>query len=81
MRGLHNRVRRLEQAVPVDLGELTDAELDWRLALLLAPVLDKPAEEIQAAIPEWSADGTLRSLVARVAAHTPKPLDRPLEET
>ena len=75
MRGLHNQVRRLEQAVSSDLRDLTDAELDRRLALLLAPVLGRPVEEIEAAIPEWSADGTLRSLAARVAAHTPKLLD------
>lgn len=45
MRGLHNRVRRLERGARSDLSVLTDAELNRRMAEILASVPGKPVEE------------------------------------
>lgn len=63
MRGLRSRVRRLEHGSIEDLRNLSDAELDRRLAEILAPVIGQPVEAVRAAIPSWRFDGAMAALV------------------
>jgi hypothetical protein len=56
MRGLDKRLRRLERAASPDPSDLTDAELNRQIAVILASVRGEPVEAIETAIPAWSDD-------------------------
>lgn len=62
MKGLDNRLKRLEAASVDDVSKLSCEQLRRRLAELLARGFGMTVEAVEAAIPEWERDGTMNAI-------------------
>jgi hypothetical protein len=72
MKGLDNRLKRLEAASSDDMSKLTDAQLRRRLAKILAPAFGMTVEEAEASLPQWERDGTMDAIRQKLETSEPE---------